>query len=466
MLWNATSNVSIQGIRLLFGIILARLLTPEDFGIVGLLTVFMCIVSIFIDCGFSQALIAKQKKTQVDFSTEFWFNVVFGILAYLTLFVLSPYVASFYNKPILSSILKILGIEVIINSLCVVQSAQFTIALNFRTPAKISIISQFISGCIGIFLAQKGFGVWSLVYQQLLGNLINGIGLWSTSRWLPTLHFSFHSFKYLWSYGSKVLAANVFSQLYDNIQPLIIGKAFSAESLGQYTRAQQFAAFPSTNLSSILGNVTFPILSKVNDDIIRIKSIYNRMIRVTGFIVFPLMIGLAAIAAPLIHALFNNQWNDCIFLLQIISIALMWQPISFINLNLLKALNRPDIVLKLELIKKPLGIGILLFSIQYGLTFFALCNVVICLFAVIVNTIYVSMVLNESVLIQFKELFKPLTSSMLMGLCVYSITQHISNAFVALSIGVFSGFCIYLLISRLIMKSYIEDFLSIMKRDV
>ena len=404
LMWSTIGNFANQGIRFVFGIILARLLSPDDYGVIGMLTIFMCIVSTFIDCGFSQALISKQNRTQADFSTEFFFNIGVGIVGYGILFLISPFVADFYNMSILSPVLKVVGLGVVINSLCVVQSAQFSIRLDFKTPAKISVISQLSSGAIGIALAYNGWGVWSLVFQQIMGGFFNAIMLWILAKWRPTLEFSKESFKYLWKYGSNVLGSSILSQIYDNIQPLIVGKVFNANTLGLYSRALNFAQLPSTNLSNILGNVTFPILTRINGELIRMANVYRRMIKVTGYVVFPLMIGLAAVSSPLVKVLLNDQWYGCIILLQITSISLMWQPISFINLNLLKAANRPDVVLKLELIKKPLGLVVLLVSAYFGIIPFALGNLVICVFAVSVNTIYTSKILKITFYNQIKDI--------------------------------------------------------------
>jgi len=460
LMWSTIGNFANQGIRFVFGIILARLLSPDDYGVIGMLTIFMCIVSTFIDCGFSQALISKQNRTQADFSTEFFFNIGVGIVGYGILFLISPFVADFYNMSILSPVLKVVGLGVVINSLCVVQSAQFSIRLDFKTPAKISVISQLSSGAIGIALAYNGWGVWSLVFQQIMGGFFNAIMLWILAKWRPTLEFSKESFKYLWKYGSNVLGSSILSQIYDNIQPLIVGKVFNANTLGLYSRALNFAQLPSTNLSNILGNVTFPILTRINGELIRMANVYRRMIKVTGYVVFPLMIGLAAVSSPLVKVLLNDQWYGCIILLQITSISLMWQPISFINLNLLKAANRPDVVLKLELIKKPLGLVVLLVSAYFGIIPFALGNLVICVFAVSVNTIYTSKILKITFYNQIKDLSTPFIASIIMGLIVYITVGLIDNEYISLFVGVLIGVSCYLLESKLFMSNLMKDTLS------
>ena len=464
LFWSAAGNFANQGITFVFSIILARLLSPDAYGVIGMLSFFICIVSVFIDCGFSQALITKQNRTQTDFSTEFYFNIVVGFVGYLLLFLASPYIAQFYKMPLLSPILKVVGLNVFINSLCVVQSAQFAIRLDFKTPSKISVSTNIFSGIIGIFLAYSGWGVWALVFQQFTSTFLRCILLWIIAKWRPTKEFSKESFKYLWGYGSKILGSSLISQIYDNIQPLIIGKAFSSRTLGLYSRAQGFATLPSSNLSSILNNVTFPVLTKLQDEPLRLSTIYRRMLKVTGFIVFPLMIGLAAVSDPLIKTLLNEQWYDCIILLKIICFSLIWQPISAINLNILKAVKRPDIVLKLEFIKKPLGLLFLFVSSFFGIIEFCLGNLCVCMFAVIVNTIYTSKVLNVPFRKQCIDLLQPFFYSTLMGCLVYLIVSHIDNSIIALLIGIIGGCFFYLIMSKLFMKDIMKDALSMIRK--
>ena len=214
--WSAVGNFANQGMRFVFGLILARLLSPDAYGVIGMLGVFMCVVSVFIDCGFSQALIAKQDRTQTDFSTEFFFNIGVGIVGYAMLFVAAPFIADFYNMEILSPVLRVIGLGVVINSLCVVQSAQFSIRLDFKTPAKLGVATNLFSGVIGIALAYCGWGVWALVFQQIAGGLLYAILIWIMAGWRPTLEFSKDSFLYLWNYGSKILASSLIQQFYDN----------------------------------------------------------------------------------------------------------------------------------------------------------------------------------------------------------------------------------------------------------
>ncbi len=463
--WSAASNVATQGMRFVFGIILARLLTPDAYGVIGMLTIFMCIVSTFIDCGFSQALITKQYRTQKDFSTEFWFNIVVGSIGYLILFTSSPFIADFYNMPILSPILKVIGIGVIINSLCVVQSAQFAIRLDFKTPAKIGVLIQMFTGVLGIILAYLGCGIWALVFQQVAGGLLNAICLWAIVRWKPTFEFSWVSFRYLWGYGSKVLGTSLIAQIYDNIQPLIIGKAFDARTLGLYSRGLNFASLPSVNLSNILGGVTFPILSKINNDIERLGNIYRKMIRITSLLVFPLMIGLSAVAEPLVKILLNEKWYECIPLLQLICFFLMFQPINYVNINLLKAAQRTDIMLKLEIIKKPLGLVLLLCAIPFGIKAFCVANILFYSVCMLLNTRFTSKVLNKNFFLLLYDMLPMIINALVMGGIVMVFIKFVSdNVYVQFLGGCAIGATTYLLTSYFFMKPTFMEFINFIKK--
>lgn len=461
--WSAASNFANQGMRFVFGLILARLLSPDAYGVIGMLTVFLCVVQVFIDCGFSQALIAKQDRTQTDFSTEFYFNIGVGLIGYCLLFISAPFIADFYNMPLLTSVLRVVGLGVIINSLCVVQSAQFSIRLDFKTPAKIGVSTNLFSGVVGIILAYYGWGVWALVFQQLASGILYGILVWILAKWRPTFEFSKDSFKYLWNYGSKILASSIIQQVYDNLYPLVIGKFFSARQLGLYSRAQGFATLPSSNVSGILGSVTFPILSKINNDTPRLMRIYRQMIKTAAFIVFPLMLGLFAISNPLVKVLLNRQWYDCILILQLLCCALLWQPISAINLSILKVIGRTDILLKLEIIKRIAGIISIVCSVPFGIIGMCIGYIILYLFCFILNTIYISKITDTPLFVYFKDIVPPLLASISMGGIVLGIISFIESNLVSLIVGIIAGILCYYLFSRYFLKEQLKNALSLVK---
>ena len=460
---SAASNFANQGMRFVFGLILARLLSPDAYGVIGMLTVFLCVVQVFIDCGFSQALIAKQDRTQTDFSTEFYFNIGVGLIGYCLLFISAPFIADFYNMPLLTSVLRVVGLGVIINSLCVVQSAQFSIRLDFKTPAKIGVSTNLFSGVVGIILAYYGWGVWALVFQQIAGGLLYAILIWIMAGWRPTLEFSKDSFLYLWNYGSKILASSLIQQVYDNLYPLVIGKFFSARQLGLYSRAQGFASLPSTELSSVLGSVTFPVLSKINNDKPRLLRIYRQMIKTTAFVVFPLMFGLLSISDPLVRVLLNEQWYDCIIILQLLCCALLWQPISFINLSIIKVLGRTDILLKLEIIKRIAGILSIICSVPFGIIGMCIGYIILYLFCFLLNTIYISKITNIKLGCYVVDILPSLIVSILMCVLIMVSISFITSHFVAIVIGMIIGVVFYYTISRIWLKEDLQKAFSLLK---
>lgn len=462
--WSFANNIANKGMQFVFSIILARLLTPSDYGLIGMLAIFIAIIQIFVESGFSQAIITKQDRTQTDLSTAFYFNIGVGVLGYLILFLSAPLIANFYGMPMLKPILRVIGLGVIFNSLNIVQNAHYAIRLDFKTPAKVSVFSQMFTGVLGIFLAYEGFGVWALVIQQVSGGLIGLLLNWYLVRWKPTAEFNKESFLYLWSYGSKVLSSGLLTTIYDNVQPLLIGKFFSSSALGLYSRAQGFATLPSSNLSGILANVTFPLLSKINDDIERLGSIYRRLIKFSAFIIFPLMIGLAAISAPLVHFLLPERWNGCIPLLRLLCFSLMWQPISLVNLNLLNAAKRPDVVLKLEMIKKPLGLILLIASIPYGIIMMCVANLLVCLLAVAINTVMTSRTLNVPFMAQVRDLLPVFLLSLSMGCIVYFFTTIVHPPLLSMIIGIAIGFVVYILGAYFFMPELMKDTLYLIKR--
>lgn len=462
--WSAASNFVNQGMRFVFSIILARILAPSDYGIIGMLTIFISIIQLFIDSGFSKAIISKNDRTQLDLSTAFYFNIGVGILGYIVLFLLSPLISCFFNMPLLSSIMKVTAFGVIINSFNIIPTAIFAINLDFKTPAKISVVSNLFTGIFGICLAYYGFGVWALVFQNLGGNFLVLVLNWVYVKWKPTLAFSMNSFQYMWKYGSKVLGSSIISTIYDNFQPLIIGKFFSPSSLGLFSRAQGFANLPSSNLSGILNNVTFPLLSKINGDFLRLADAYRRLLKTSAFIVFPLMVGFAALSEPVVKILLPERWFECIPMLQLLCFSLVWHPISSINLNLLNAAKRTDVVLKLEFIKKTVGILLLFSSIPFGILTMCWANMLSCLFAVIVNTIMTSKTLNVSFMSQVKDIFPILLHSLIMGTVVYIITMLINTNILSLLIGVLCGVSYYLFAAYYNMNNIMRDALFMIKR--
>lgn len=464
IIWSSVERFSVQGIQFLIMIIMARLLLPSDYGLIGMLAIFIAISQSFIDSGFSNALIRKHDRAEIDFSTVFYFNIVVGVLFYLLLFFASKSIARFYNAPLLEDITKIVAINLFINSLTVVQRAKFTIEVDFKSQAKASVLSVIISGILGIWMAYTGYGVWALVTQTVVNGAINMILLWYYARWIPRWEFSVSSFKEMFSFGSKLLLAGLLDTIYKNIYTIVIGKKFSAQDLGYFTRADQFAQFPSSNVTGIVGRVTFPILSSIQHDEARLQSVYRKYLRMSAFIVFPLMMGLAALAHPLIFLLLTPKWEGVVILLQIICFAAMWYPVHAINLNLLQVKGRSDLFLRLEIAKKIIGVVALLITIPLGIIAMCIGMLFTSFFALIVNTHYSGKLINVGFIKQMGDLLPILANAITMGGVVLWATHYVESNGVRLLLGVTIGAIYYSFVAYFSRSGELKELLILVNK--
>ena len=464
LFWSSVERFSNQGVQFVFSIILARLLSPSDYGIIAMVTIFFAVAQSFVDSGFSNALVRKTDRVEEDLSTCFYFNIGVGIIAYIVLFLIAPLVANFYNQPILSPIIRITGLEVMLNSLCVVQQALFTIKIDFKSQAKITLSATVISGIVGILLAYQGYGIWALVWQGVASSIVRMGLLWLMSKWRPRTGFSKSSFNYLFGYGSKLLASGLLDTIYNNIYPIVIGKFYNPAQLGNYSRALGWAQLPSANITSILQRVTFPVLSAIQDDTLRLQNSYRRLLKLSAFIVFPLMMGLAAIASPLIRVILTAKWDGCVLYLQILCFALMLYPIHAINLNLLQVKGRSDLFLRLEIIKKIIGVVILIITIPLGITAMCLGMVFSSIICLIVNTYYTSRFIDVGLLTQLKDLRIILINSLVMGGGVYILTSFIDIEGLKLVMGIVIGFLLYFIGSFYFSKAELQEVISLIKK--
>lgn len=462
--WSLIERFGTQGVQFLVMLVMARLLSPNDYGVVGLLVVFVSIAQAFVDGGFSQALIRKKDRTEIDNSTVFYFNIVVSVVIYLIFYLFAPYVSVFYNMPTLTPFMRVICLSIIINAFGVVQRALFNANIDFKAQAKASLIAIVISGAIGILLALRGFGPWALVWQQLSNLLVNTLFLWVYSEWRPLLAYSWKSFNELFSFGSKLLATSLLNAIYNNIQTIVIGKLYSAKSLGLYSRAAHFADLPSQQFTSVFMRVTFPVLCKVQDDLERLTSVYRRMLRVSAYIVFPLLIGMAAVAHPLIRVFIGEQWIECAYMLQIICFAEMWYPIHAINLDILQVSGRSDLFLKIEIYKKIVSLALLAISAPFGIIAMCYSNLLSSLICLYINTYYSSKILGISLLSQLKDLFPTISLAMVMFVIVQVVIFFISNVFAQLVVGIILGVIVYISLSYILRFSELKELISLRKK--
>ena len=460
VVWSAVERFSVQGVQFVVMIAMARVLSPSDYGLVGMLAVFIAVAQSLVDSGFSQALIRKQGRTAVDESTVFYFNIVVGCLLYGVLCLSAPLVAGFYDTPELEPLMRVVCLSVIFNSLTVVQRARLTLDIDFKTQAKASLTAAVVSGVAGIWTAYTGWGVWSIVVQQLTNLGVNTLLLWFFARWRPQWAYSWSSFRELFSFGSKLMLSGLLDV---NIYLIVIGKAFSAKDLGYYTRAQQFSEFPSSCLTGILQRVTYPVLCKIQDDDVRLADAYRRFLRVSAFLIFPLLVGVSAVAEPLVLVLLKEQWLFAATLLQILCFAMMWYPTHAINLNLLQVKGRSDLFLRLEVIKKIVGVAILCGTLPFGLVAMCVGQIVSSLLCLAINTRYTGKLIQVGFVRQMRDLFPVLALSLAMWVVARGAQMLVEPAGLKLAVGVAAGAVFYVGMSWLFKFTEMREMVDIVK---
>ncbi len=459
--WTALEKIFMQGIQFVLGLIMARLLTPEDYGTVGMLAIFIAISATFIDSGFSNALIRKIDRTEADYCTVFYFNIVIAVVCYAALFIAAPWVADFFHIPVLCSILRVQSISLILNSLMGVQVARLTIDLNFKALAQRNVFASLLSGIIGVGLAYIGWGVWAIVTQTLINSAISLIFIWIYCRWIPRQRFSKESFGYLWGYGSKLMASGLLHTVYTNLTTLVIGRHFSSRDLGIYSRGTQLASYPSTMVNDVLGKVTFPILAKIQNDEERLVHVYRKYICITSMVIFFGCILMAAISKPLVLLLLTAKWAESIIYLQIFCFAIMFDHVCRINLNLLEVKGRSDLFFRLEVIKKAISIAILFASIPFGVIGICISKVIYTQIAVFINTYYTGKLFNLGYIAQIKDFSGFFVKSILACLPAYLITYIDLPAVLSLAIGCVLSVVLYWLMLR--RNPYMKELLSIIQ---
>ena len=466
VIWSAVERFSTQGVQFLFGILLARLLTPNDYGMIAMLTIFMAVSQTFIDSGFGNALIRKPDRNEADKATVFFFNIFTAAACYGIIFLAAPFIAQFYNMPQLATILRVLAINLIIQSFGSIQRLNLTIDLNFKMLAKVSFSGAIVGGTAGLISAYNGLVVWSLVVQQMATMATRVALFWILSRWRPKCFFNKKSFKDMFGFGSKLLASGLLNTLYDNIYDLIIGKAFAAATLGNYSRASHFANFPSSNITGVFQRVTFPVLSKIQNDPQKLRKGYLKFLNMATLVIFPLMIGLAALAKPFILLVLTDKWVDVILILQIICIAQMWYPVHAINLNILQVMGRSDLFLKLEIIKKIVGITVLCITLPHGIIVMCFGQWVNACFGLVINTYYSGKLLNAGLWPQLKMYIPTLLNSLVMGAICLGVTKLLPEKDYALQLilGFVAGVTYYAISNWIFNKETVKELQDLLKR--
>jgi O-antigen/teichoic acid export membrane protein len=450
IIWSAIDKFAVQIGQFVVSIVLARILIPEDFGLIGMLAIFIALSQTFIESGLGIGLIQRQDRSAVDFSTLFVFNLAVSTFFYSLLFFSAPFIASFFNQTQLIDLTRVLGLNLFVIAIAIVQRTKLTIAIDFKSIAKSNLIGMFFGGGCGVFAATHGFGVWSLVIQTLIGSLSSSMSLWFFGNWRLSFAFSIKSFKSLFGYGSKLLIAGLYAQIFNNVYNICIGKFYPTASLGYYSRAKNLADISSGIIVSVMQQSTFPILTMVQNDKEKLISIYRRLIRMSAFFIIPLMTIIALLSKPIIVLLLTEKWIALIPLLQWMVFARIFYPISALNLNLLKVIGRSDLFLKVDLSKLPITILAMVITIPLGVKFMIIGHVVTTTFFFFINAYLPGKLFNYGPIKQLKDMLPFFVATIGMAISIVILNYFVNNLVLQLFFGGVLGLITYLFLCWLL----------------
>ncbi len=460
--WNFIEKILIRGVSFFIGIILARLLSPSDYGLIGMLAVFISISNVFIEGGLAKALIQRQNCQDIDFSTAFVANVGISLVIYLIMYISAPRIADFYNEPILIDLTRILSLNFILGSFNIVQRAKMMAKVDFKSLAQINVISTIISGLFGILMAYLGYGVWALVGQILCSTIVLIILFPIYSRWEPSFKFSIASFRQLFGFGSKLMVTGVYSVVLNNISTICIGKFYRSQQLGFFTRASQFSELISTTSYEVIGNVTFPVLSELQNDKSRLVEVYRMSLFFTALIIFPIMILTTLLAKPMIIVLLTEKWLPCVVLIQWLCLARMFTPLSAINMNILNAVGRSDLFMKLDFSKLPLILLTFAITIPISVEAIVIGDFISTFLCFFINAYLPGRMFGYGAWEQIKDWRYIILSIVIMAGAVNLILYFMTNVWLQLIVGGLVGMLVY--IGCCLMFNVINDNMFVMMK--
>ena len=465
--WTFFQLFSNQLISFFVSIILARLLLPEEFGLIGMVVIFIALSETLINSGLSYSLIRSENLDEEDYSTVFFFNLLVSLIVYIVIFFLAPYIASFYNQEILTKLIRVYSITFIINAFSTVQTARLTKIMDFKTQMKVSLPSLVIGSSIGIYMAYNGFGVWSLVWNIIIQSLLSSIQLWFWTNWKPTFVFNIEKFKYHFNFGFKLMLSSVLDVVFKNSYAIIIGKYYTASDVGYYNRAESFQMLPVKSLSMVVSKVTFPLFAEIQDDNSKLKDVYKRIMQMVIFIITPCLILMSVLAEPLFTFVFTEKWLPSVPYFQILCVNGILYPLHSYNLQILNVKGRSDLFLRLEVIKKIIMAIVILISFNfgiYGLLYGSILSSIICFF---INSYYSGKFLDYSSFNQIKDFSPIILIGLITGFTIYHIDQYfvtyMISDIVRLFLGSIIGLVTYLFLSYLFRISSISELKNILK---
>lgn len=449
MLWTAVWRFGYMGITFISNLILAHLLTPKDFGCIGILHIFMSVSEVFVIGGFGVALIQKKEVTHIDYTTAFYWNVVVSIITYIVLFFSAPYIAKFYNMPLLCDVLRVQSLSLIISAFAIVQSTQLQKNLKFRVYSIRGLIAAFIGSFVSVVMAFMGYGIWSLVGLTLAMNIANVLLLWRMSDWRPTLEFSFESFKNLFSFGGLMMLSTLATTIYNDIQGLIIGKFFSPQDMGYYSQARKLEQVPTSALSTIVNQVSFPVFSSINENKSKLKSNVRKNIRSISYLSIPLCALLIVVAKPLILLLYGSQWEESVLYFQLLCLSGMIYVLNCIHLSVIKSLGKGRIFFIMQISKRIIGISLIIAGIFWGVKGVVIAVVISFYIDFFINCFVNYRLIEYGLKLQLIDIMNMLFLSIGAGFVVYIVGLHIPiNQNVMMVIQVLLFLIIYITVSK------------------
>ena len=447
LFWKLMENGGAQGVQFLVSIILARLLSPEEYGVVGVILIFVTIANVLVQNGFSTALIQKRKVDDTDFSSVFFFNMAVSAVIYLVLFLAAPGIAYFYRNQEMTALVRVLAVVLFPGGVISIQNAYVSRNMAFKGLFISSFAASMISGAISIFLAYRGLGVWALVWQQIAYYFFYMLILFMSISWKPRLLFSILRIKTMFAFGWKLLCASLLDTVYNNIYGLVIGRIYNESMLGNYNRGEQFPKLIVSNLGAAIQSVMLPVLSASQDEPERVKSMLRRAITVSSYLVLPMMAGLIAVARPMVLLLLGEKWLPCVPFLQIMCVAYSFWPIHIANLQALNAMGRSDIFLKLEIVKKMVGLAVLVVGIRYNPLVLVALKAAADFLCTFINAWPNKRLLNYSILEQWKDIIPSVAVSILMAAAVMAAGRYVPAGWLGLGMQILFGAVAYMLAS-------------------
>lgn len=466
--WSAADAFLGQGITFVVGIVLARLLSPEEYGLIGICLIFNTVLNGIVDSGFSNALIRKNDATNDDYNTMFITNMAISILLYIALFISAPWISNFFERNELTTLIRVVGSVLILNALSITQNTILTKKIDFKTKTKASLISAIISGAIGIVLAYSGYGVWALVALLVSKQALMTVCLWVFNRWWPNITFSRQSFQYMWGFGSKLMLSGLLDNIWKQLYQVVVGKFYSPATLGQYTRSNEYAQIFSANITSIVQRVSYPALAEIQDDTPRMIAAYRKVIKVTMFVTCLCMLSIGAVAEPLIYCLIGPQWHEAATFLFLICISMSLYPLHAINLNMLQIQGRSDIFLYLDIVKKIIALPVLAIGIFFNIYWMLIGSILTGVVSFFLNSYYTGKKLGYTSWMQLKDISVSYAIAFAVALSVYFLKYLPLSNWIILPLQIIVGLIVgFLICEKTKVSEYIEIktiFISIIKK--